>query len=116
MPEELTREEVAALIRARQIQKKQGLDPDASISDICQVANISRKTGYEWLAKFGTQQQDKQHDLTDMLSTLQEEHETLQQEHDELAFEHKGLELAWEIHRVDDMLEEKKSISYMKNR
>ena len=116
MSDKLTREEVATLIRARQIQKKQGIAPDTSISGICHAAAISRKTGYEWLGKFGTQQLDKQHELADMFSTLQRDHEQLQQAHDDLTFEHKGLELAWEIHRVDELLEEKKDISGKKNR
>lgn len=108
MSEELTREEVATLIRARQIQKKSGIDPDTSISGICKAANVSRKTGYEWVGKFGAQH--KQHELADMFSTLQQDHEELRQTHDDLIFEHKGLELAWEIHRVDELIEEKKSI------
>jgi transposase len=116
MSDKLTCEKVATLIHVCQIQKKHGIAPDTSISGICHAAAISRKTGYEWLGKFGTQQLDKQHDLADMLSTLQRDHEQLQQAHDDLTFEHKGLELAWEIHRVDELLEKKKDISGKKNR
>lgn len=108
MSEELTREEVATLIRARQIQKKSGLNPDTSISGICKAANVSRKTGYEWVGKVEEQQQ-KQHEINEMLSSIQQDHDKLQQTHDDLIFEHKGLELAWEIHRVDELIEKKKT-------
>ena len=116
MSEKITREEVAALIRARQIQKKLGIAPDTSISGICEAADISRKTGYEWVEKFGPQQHCRQEELTDQFSTLQQEHEQLRQTHADLTFEHKGLQLAWEIHRVDELLGKKKDIPDRKSR
>lgn len=51
MSVKMTAEEVAIMIRARQLFREKGLAPNAYISEICQAAGISRKTGYQWTQK-----------------------------------------------------------------
>lgn len=51
MPDELTADEVAILIRARKIINAKGLPKDIDVQSICMQAGISRKTGYQWAAK-----------------------------------------------------------------
>jgi len=107
MEHDLSSDDVAILIRAKRIQKEKGIKA-TSVSDICSIAGISRKTGYKWAAQHETEQQDKQKALSGELATLQTTHEELLQNHDELSFQHEGLKLAWKIHRVDEMLASKK--------
>jgi len=40
---------------------------------------------------------------------LREEHEKLKQLFDDVRFENEGRKLAWKIHKVDELLAEKKS-------
>jgi hypothetical protein len=44
----LSKEETAVLIRARRIQKEKNVPKDASVSGICDIAGVARKTGYKW--------------------------------------------------------------------
>ncbi len=115
MKEDLSPDDVAILIRAKRIQKEKGITA-TSVSDICSIAGVSRKTGYKWAAQHETVQQDKQKALGEELAALQSSHEELLQNHDELSFQHEGLKLAWKIHRVDEMLAKKKSTLRKKNK
>ncbi len=109
MSKELTPEEVAIMIRARQIQKDKGLDKDADISNICQSAGISRKTGYQWADKYAGKSAQKEKELQEQLAQLRAEHENLKKDYDWVSFENEGRKVAWEIHHVDELLAEKKS-------
>jgi len=115
MEQDLSPDDVAILIRAKRIQKEKGIKA-TSVSDICSIAGISRKTGYKWAAQHETDQQDKQSALSEELSVLRCTHEELVQNHDDLNFQHEGLKLAWKIHRVDEMLTKKKSTLREKNK
>jgi hypothetical protein len=110
MAEKLTPEEVAILIRARKILKARALAKDIDVKKICEQAGISRKTGYEWAAKFiKTDQQDDDEEARRELARLKAEHEQLKKRHDDLKFENEGRKLAWEIHGVDEWLRAKKN-------
>ncbi len=109
MPEKLTPEEVGILIRARRLLKEKGLSPDTDIKSLCEEAGVSRKTGYQW---------EKQLDLggseDEVLrreyNQLKAEHEKLKKDYSDVRFENEGRKVAWEIHEVDKLLAEKKSI------
>ena len=113
MKQELTPDEVAILICAKRIQKEKGVKA-ATVSDICSTAGISRKTGYKWAAQHEAKQQDQHAALE--LSALQSTHTELLENHEELTFQHEGLKLAWQIHRVDEMLAKKKTILRKKSK
>ncbi len=115
MEDKLTREEVAVLIRSRQISRKIGLAPDADIKKICEYADISRKTGYEWTEKFSGCSGDERQ-LSLELEQLRAEHEKLEKEFDDVRFENEGRKLAWEIHKVDEYLAGKKNITLSRKR
>ncbi len=115
MKQDLTPDDVAILIRAKRIQKEKGIKA-ASVSDICSTAGISRKTGYKWAAQHETKQQDQQKALDEELSALHSTHAELLENHDELTFQYEGLKLAWQIHRVDELLLKKKSIPRRKSK
>lgn len=51
----LTREEVAILIQARKINNCRSLPRHANVTTICNLAGISRKTGYQWASKIEKQ-------------------------------------------------------------
>lgn len=114
MAKELTPEEVAIMIRARQIQRDKGLDTDADISNICQSAGVSRKTGYQWADKYKTAQREKE--LEEQLAQLRAEHEQLKKDYDWVSFENDGRKLAWEIHEVDKWIASKKNTSKNKKK
>lgn len=109
----LSKEETAILIRARRIQKEKNVPKGASVSGICDLAGVARKTGYKWDA-------DLQQKLSDVPSSREEQSETeyekLKKEMELLKFEHEGLKLAWEIHDVDKILAEKKDTTKRKNK
>jgi hypothetical protein len=104
----LSAEEVATLIRARRILKEKQLPKDIDVKAICEVAGISRKTGYQWAA--GSTPAEREADPhSDELTRLKEEHEALKERNRVLEIENEGHRLAWEIHHVDELLAEKKS-------
>lgn len=110
MPDKMTPEEVAILIRARGIARENGLNPDADVSAICKAVGISRKTGYEWAGKyFGKMVENES--LSEQLERLREDRDKLKRELEDAGFENRGLKLAWEIHHVDEWLASKKSAS-----
>jgi len=108
MDNQLSADEVAILIRARKIIKEKGLPKDIDVSGICDVAGISRKTGYEWESKLGKSEEQT--------SVLQRELDGLKEKHAELTalykgvrFENEGRKAAWFIHGVDKLLAGKKN-------
>ena len=114
MTAKLTSEQVAILIRARQIAKDNGIDADADIKRICEHAGISRKTGYQWAEKhLGQLDSQPAPAVTEELSQLKSEHEKRRKDNEQLRFENKGWRLAWDIHEVDDLIAgKKKSIAF----
>ena len=114
--DELSREDVAMMIITRQISKKIGLPPDADIKTICERANISRKTGYQWADKFrNSDAKDQQLEVE--LGQLKTDKEKLEKELADVHFENEGRKLAWDIHNVDKLLSGKKnSILNRKNK
>lgn len=107
MPEKLSPEEVALVIRARRLLKAKGLAPDSDVKTICDQSGISRKTGYQWEKRLVQACKDNQ--LQADFEQLKAEHEKLKQAYDDVCFENEGRKLAWEIHEVDALLAEKKS-------
>ncbi|MEA1991636.1 MAG: hypothetical protein U9N58_05505 [Thermodesulfobacteriota bacterium] len=106
MPEELTPEEVALLIRGKKILNAKGLPRNIDVSGICEQAGISRKTGYQWAEKL-EQHESLGEQLKEELAQVRAEHEKLKDDFDDISFENEGRKLAWEIHRVDELLEKK---------
>ena len=112
MAEKLSPQEVAILIQARKILKAKGLAKDADVKTICEVAGISRKTGYQWVNKLDDAFTGTQKELDTEHSRLQAEHEELKKRYDDLRFENEGRKLAWDIHGVDELLRAKKKIIF----
>ncbi len=109
MNERLTSEEVAMLIRARQILKQKGLSEDANVKAICEAAGISRKTGYQWVRKLQQRPSKEDVELREELARLKAQHEQLKRRFDDVRFENEGRKLAWKIHGVDELLASKKN-------
>ena len=107
MPDKLTSEEVAMVIRARRLLKEKGLAPDADVKTICEQAGISRKTGYQWEKRLRGSSKDDP--FRKDFERLKAEHAQLKKDYDDVCWEHEGLKIAWEIHEVDALLAEKKS-------
>jgi len=107
----LSPQEVALLIRARKVLKKKGLPKEADVKTICEVAGVSRKTGYQWANGFKLAD-DPPDPLTQEMSRLKSEHEQLKERCRRLEVENEGHRLAWEIHGVDELLAAKKNIIY----
>ena len=59
MAERLEPQEVAFLIKGRQILKARGLSADTDITRICEAGGISRKTGYQWARDLNIHDEDK---------------------------------------------------------
>lgn len=94
-------EEVALMIRARQLLKQYGLTPDADVKTICEHAGTSRKTGYQWTRKFADKAGGEEEILRCELESLRAEHEALEKAFDDLRFENEGRKVAWKIHVGD---------------
>jgi hypothetical protein len=107
MAEHLDPQELALLIKARQILKAKGLDTDSDITSICEAGGISRKTGYQWARDLKINDEDR--DLKDELARIKAEHEDLKKRFDRVDFENEGRKIAWEIHEVDALLAAKKN-------
>jgi transposase len=105
MSKGLDPQEVALLIRSRQILKAKGLSKDADIKSICEAAGISRKTGYQWAANLNKENNAVEQDY----AKLEAEHEELKKRCEYLEFLDRGHKLAWEIHHVDELLAAKKN-------
>ena len=116
MSSKLSPEEVAVMIRARQISKDKGFDPSSDVKTICQKAGISRKTGYQWAKKYSSSQEAKETELGEELNQLKVKHEALIKSYDDLRFENEGRKLAWEIHGVEEFIANKKKLIYSPKR
>lgn len=111
MSERLTQQEIALLIRARQILKEKGLRKDADVKGICEAAGISRKTGYQW-AKGLQFYEGQDNALLQDISQLKAENEDLKERYRRVEIENEGHKLAWEIHGVDELLAAKKNTTH----
>jgi hypothetical protein len=109
MSSKLSADEVAMVIKSRQILKARGLAPGADVKTVCQAAGISRKTGYQRAGKLMESGDRHQQALVEELEQLRAEHEELKKKFDDVNFENEGRKIAWEIHEVDKLLAEKKS-------
>jgi transposase len=107
MGDHLQRDEVALLIKARQLLKAKGLSKDADIKRICESAGVSRKTGYQWAKDLQINGGDPGPE--EELARLKAEHEELKKRFAQVDFENEGRKLAWEIHEVDKLLAAKKN-------
>ena len=108
MAEALSPQDVAILIRARRILKAKGLEKDADVKSICEAAGISRKTGYQWAKTMELPAQQDDAPLKELIR-LKAEREDLKKRCERLEIENEGRKLAWEIHRVDELLAAKKN-------
>ena len=102
-------EEVAIVIRGRQLLKNKRIAADTDIAGVCKAAGISRKTGYQWAEKHFDNQKGRCEELEAKLKKLQSDKDRLKKDVDRLGFENRGRKLAWEIHRVDELLAGKKT-------
>ena len=109
MNEELSPEEIAILIRGRKILNAKGLSKDADVKKICEEAGISRKTGYQWANKLEQKRGSEVDGPQERFNRLQAEHEELKKRFDDVRFENEGRKLAWKIHDVDELLDNKKN-------
>jgi len=108
MAENLTREEVTLLIRARQLLKDKGLSKDSDIKSICEAAGISRKTGYEWTSSVKSANEEERA-LREELARLETDYEDLKKRYERSQWENEAHKLAWEIHGVDEIIASKKN-------
>ncbi len=115
MTQDFTPQEVALLIRARQILKGKGLAKDADVKSICEAAGVSRKTGYQW-AKSLEFSEGQDHGPGEETARLKLEYEDLKERNRRLEVENEGRKLAWEIHRVDELLASKKKTPHAKGK
>jgi len=111
MTEQLSPQEVALLIRARQILKDKGMRKDADVKGICEAAGVSRKTGYQW-AKSLQFSDGQDNALVGEMSRIKVEREDLKERYRRLETENEGRKLAWEIHGVDELLAAKKNTTH----
>jgi transposase len=107
MGNELSEEEVAALIRARKIVNDKKLPKYMDITKICEAAGISRKTGYQWAEKWSKGRVQQDGSLKEEVDRLKAENEDVKKRNRWLEIENEGRRLAWEIHNVDELLAEK---------
>ena len=114
MSTNLSPEEVAAVIRARQLLREKGLPVDADVKTVCEFAGISRKTGYQWTKQYSNASEQAHDRLFQEHERLKAEHEALKKRFEDVDFENEGRKLAWEIHSVDQMLAEKKSTTALR--
>ncbi len=109
-------EEVAVMIRARQLLKKYGLAPDADIKTICENVGTSRKTGYQWAQKYLDKPEGEEEIPRSEFESLRAEHEALEKAFDDLRFENEGRKIAWKIHGGDLIAGKKKLSRNLKKR
>lgn len=109
MTENFDPQEVALLIRGRQILKAKGLASGADVKTICEAAGVSRKTGYQWANSRIDLSNKQDKALEEELAQLKAENQELKERCRRLEFENEGRKLAWEIHGVDELLAAKKN-------
>lgn len=113
MNENLSQEEVGVLIRGKKILRAKGLPMDIDAKSICEVAGVSRKTGYQWAGKLESadRQNEVEHSLRLEIEHLKAEHAELEKRYDDIRFENEGRKIAWRIHGVDEFIAGKKNTS-----
>jgi hypothetical protein len=116
MSQPLSPDEVALVIQGRKILKAKGFDRNTDIKTLCQAAGISRKTGYQRAQKLMEPAVSDEQSIYAEIEQLQAEHEALKRRFDDVRFENEGRKIAWEIHEVDKLLAEKKSITAKRKR
>ena len=109
MTDELNPQEVAILIRGQQILKAKGLGKETNVKKICEVAGVSRKTGYQWANNLNLSDDDVLNAEKEDAVCLKAKHEKLKKRYKFLKIENEGHKLAWEIHGVDELLAAKKN-------
>ena len=111
MNKDLSQEEVGILIRGKKILRAKGLSMDIDAKSICEVAGVSRKTGYQWAGKLESadRQNEAEHRLRHEIERLKAEHAGLEKRYDDLRFENEGRKIAWRIHGVDEFIADKKN-------
>jgi len=111
MNKNLSQEEIGILIRGKKILRAKGLPMDADVKSICEVAGISRKTGYQWADKLesAAKQNEMEHTLRQEIDRFKAEHAELEKRYDDLRFENEGRKIAWKIHGVDELIAGKKN-------
>jgi len=113
MNKDLSQEEVGVLIRGKKILRAKGLPMDADVKSICEVAGVSRKTGYQWAGKLeaASKQNEVEDSLRKEIERLKAGHAELEKRYDDLRFENEGRKIAWQIHGVDEFIASKKNTS-----
>lgn len=101
--EKLTDEEVKTLIKASRIAREKGLKPGASVTEICEKAGISRKTGYQWFNEETVANKKKEEEFQRLVH-LKVEHQKLLKTYSDLRFENEGIRLSMEIHGFDEVV------------
>ncbi len=113
--EELTSEEIKILIKASRLAREKGIKRGASIKEICKIAGISRKTGYQWLKDEEASIKKKDEEFQKFIH-LQVDHQKLLQKNARLCFENEGMHIAMEIHGVDEAIKKKLAMNQKKKR
>jgi hypothetical protein len=111
MPDKLTLEEVAMVIRTRKLLKEKGFAPDTDVKTLCDKTGISRKTGYQWEKRLADLSKGSEDQLRRQLEQLKAENDKLKKDYDDVRWENEGRKIAWEIHEVDKLLADKKNTS-----
>ena len=99
------------MIRGKKILRAKGLPMDADVKSICEVAGVSRKTGYQWAGKLeiASKRNEVEHRLRQEIECLKAEHAELEKSYDDIRFENEGRKIAWKIHGVDEFIVSKKN-------
>ena len=101
--EELTPEEVKALIKASRIAREKGIKSGANVKEICEKAGISRKTGYQWVKEESSAKKKNDEELQKLVH-LKVDHQNLLKENAWLRFVNEGMQLAMDIHGMKDTI------------
>lgn len=113
--EELTSEEIKILIKASRLAREKGLKQATSVKEICKIAGISRKTGYQWLKDEEALIKKKEEELQQLIH-LQVDHQKLLEKYARLRFENEGMHIAMEIHGMDEVIKKKLAMNQKKKR
>lgn len=113
--EELTSEEIKTFIKASQLARGKGIKQGASIKEICKIAGISRKTGYQWLKDEEASVKNKEEEFQKLVH-LKVDHQKLLQKHARLQFENEGMHIAMEIHGMDEVIKKKLAMKQQKRK
>ncbi len=106
----LSQEEIGILICGKKISRARDVPLDADVKSICEAAEISRKTGYQWARRVESWsgQNEVEDSLRREIDRLKAEYAELEKRYDDLQFENEGRKIAWEIHGVEELIADKK--------